>query len=735
MADDVQVRFSADVSNLVGGIGQINDAISTVSNSLKALAALAGVALTFEGLKSSFNDLAAFADEVQNTQAKVGGTIQSMTLFSGVATMAGVSFKSLADTYSSATTQLARAAVDGFDPTNKALATFGISAKSLIGIPVDEFFNRIAGAVSKFNPSIALANNVRTAFGAGMVEMIPTLIKGSEEFGDLQEAVEKAQKSLASALPGISETNEKLTLMSISSKAFAASVFTALKPAIDAAIDGFVKLTSSVSVETIRNVANQVANVLIDIAASVAGFFVRASAEIDNFTGKLDSLRPRVGFDLTIDGPAEALITWLAKISGNYDKLKDDLSKPLKFSIGEADSGGAAPSLDVMNDRLRAIQESAEAAHTAINNMIPVSGTWQAAAQDLAQLNREVTSLADNFTRMNAKDVLATTGTTAGIKAINEEIKTLQEGLQRQTILLEQGVAQYRLTEGEKVEAVRKATDETYALQLEALNRELALANKSADQRQLVLNKISELENKYATATVKINGDAAAAVQKQWEDITNALQGAFNAQLRGMLAGTTSFAQGFRNILGDMVIYGIEAIEKLAVKWLIKEATELTATQATEAAKVAASTAATTAGIAAQTAAATAAIQRGVAATFANASAWFALSLGPAAPAAAAAVSTEVEATSLGLLATSAEQGEYQVRAGLYNLHDDEAVLPAPAAQAFRDLAEGGGLGGGSHLHLHGQLIDGPSLARFARDNASLFAGALKNFAQLNPRG
>jgi hypothetical protein len=48
--------------------------------------------LSFEGLKAGFDSLAKFADEFQNAQAKIGGSLESVTTLSGVATLAGVSW-------------------------------------------------------------------------------------------------------------------------------------------------------------------------------------------------------------------------------------------------------------------------------------------------------------------------------------------------------------------------------------------------------------------------------------------------------------------------------------------------------------------------------------------------------------------------------------------------------------------------------------------------------------------
>src|SRR5262249_36009526 len=149
--------------------------------------------------------------------------------------------------------QVQKSTSDAYGPAAQGLRSLGLSAKELQGLPVDQWFEKVSDAIARFNPSVTLTANVQQAFGRGFAELMPLLTQGSDHFEELKNAVDEAQRGLAETLPGISETEEKLTLLSLSSRNFAAQIFTALKPAIDAAIDGFASVAHSITIEDIRN--------------------------------------------------------------------------------------------------------------------------------------------------------------------------------------------------------------------------------------------------------------------------------------------------------------------------------------------------------------------------------------------------------------------------------------------------------------------------------------------------
>ena len=331
-----------------------------------------------------------------------------------------------------------------------------------------------------------LTANVTAAFGRGFADLMPLLIQGGDSFKELEASVRKVQEGLASTLPGISETEAKLTMLKLSSQAFAAQVFTALKPAADAAIDGFAALTRSITLDDIRDTANKIANVLVDIAASVAVFMVKAGVQVDNLKTKLTSLG---GFkiDLIAEGDFPGIrsaLGWLSRLTGNYEKTKDILSKPLTFSVGESGTSGGGVASSV-SDQLKTIEDDAQRAHDKINNIIPVSGTWLAVSQDLAHLNSEVVAAGENFTHLNAKalDLGGRSGVEAAISGINAQIAAETAAYDTQVEHINSLAKTFQISETTKTSMLSQALEQRFSDQLISIAQESEIAGLSVQQK------------------------------------------------------------------------------------------------------------------------------------------------------------------------------------------------------------------------------------------------------------
>ena len=223
------------------------------------------------------------------------------------------------------------------------------------------------------------------------------------------------------------------------------------------------------------------------------------------------------------------------------------------------------------------------------------------------------------------------------------------------------------------------------------------------------------------------------ASQKQMaQTITQNLQivtGAFNSQLRGLLAGTTSWATAMKNIAGDLFMKMIE----LGEQWVVTHAGQMIADAATSKTQAAAAVA-TKAATEAAAATSTVTIDAGVAyaGVFANLSPL----LGPAAAGPAGAAYAQVLAMGLPKL----EVGAWEIPSVMPALlHPGEMVVPANFASGIRGAAAGGGgggQGGGST-----QLVFAPSVSAFnpsgmqstLRSMMPQLAQMLRQYQNLNP--
>ncbi len=297
------------------------------------------------------------------------------------------------------------------------------------------------------------------------------------------------------------------------------------------------------------------------------------------------------------------------------------------------------------------------------------------------------------------------------VREIGAEIKLLHQGLAEQKLVLDAEANQFQITQNQKYAMLEAETQKEYEAELALLQQEAALGDLSVRQRLNVINQIAVLEAKHRTDMIKLDEQAIAQQQQIWTTSLSAIENAFNSQLRGLLAGTTSWSQAFKNILGDIIIKFIEMCEQMVVKWLAAELAQTTATTSGAAARAAAEQTAAGSGILANAASALQAIMTDATQTFAGVFAFLAPTMGPAAAGPAAAAQASVAAAAIFDVGT-----DYVVRGGLALIHQGETIVPARGSGPYT--------GGVQAPQIHAPVsinvsaLDSQSVARFFNNNS-----------------
>jgi hypothetical protein len=319
------------------------------------------------------------------------------------------------------------------------------------------------------------------------------------------------------------------------------------------------------------------------------------------------------------------------------------------------------------------------------------------------------------------------------VKDIGAEIKLLQQGLAEQKTVLDAEASQFQITQNQKYAMLEAETQREYEAELALLNQEAALGNISVKQWNEVLLKIAELKEKHNADMLRLDEQAIAQQQQMWNSALGSIESAFNSQLRGLLAGTTTWSQAFKKILGDLIIQFIETCETMVVKWAAAQLAQTTATTTGAAARAAAEQGASSAGVLSTIANAVKAIMTDAGQAFAGVFAFLAPTMGPAAAGPAAAAQASVSAAAIFDVGT-----DYVVRGGLALIHPGETIIPA---------ARGSGpfTGAGMSTQVHAPVsinvsaLDSQSVARFFNDNSRhmmrAINDAVKRGAHLGLRG
>ncbi len=308
----------------------------------------------------------------------------------------------------------------------------------------------------------------------------------------------------------------------------------------------------------------------------------------------------------------------------------------------------------------------------------------------------------------------------APLKDINGEIKLLRLGLTEQKVVLNAEASQFQITQNQKFAMLEAETQKEYEAEATLLQQKEELGNLSVEQRKKVLDKIAELEAKHRVDMIKLDEQAIAQQQQMWTTSLNTIESAFNSQLRGLLAGTTSWSKAFKNILSDIIIKFIEMCEQMVVKWVAAQLAQTTATTNGAAARAAAEQTAASSGILANAANAMRAIMTDAAQAFAGVFAFLAPTMGPGAAGPAAAAQASVSAAAIFDVGT-----DYVVRGGLALIHQGETIMPARGSGRYT------GAGQGAQIHapvsISVSALDSQSVARFFNDNSKHMLRAIND--------
>jgi hypothetical protein len=363
--------------------------------------------------------------------------------------------------------------------------------------------------------------------------------------------------------------------------------------------------------------------------------------------------------------------------------------------------GQASAAIDKSQQSFAAFGAGASAALARINDMARASGASQ---QEVAR---------------------------ASLAAINGEISAERSALAQKEALYSALTKLKIMSAGERLAAGRAALDAEYESARAMLQKELQLGDMSLVQRQAVLNRMLQLDQKYASDNQRLMLQSTEQMVAPWNHMIDSMSSSFSSSLSGMIMGTKNLQQTLNSltqaVVSQFVKMGVDVVADWAKKQLALVALSVTG----EGQK----TAAATAGAAARTGVSGAeaageeasifsSVLRSITAsaseTFAGVFGFLSPVMGPAAAGpAAAAQGAVMSVAAFDIGAWSIPQDQ------LAMVHQNELVMPAAEAGAFRSMlsnqVNGAGQqasGGDTHVHLNVSAMDAASVKNWLGNNS-----------------
>jgi hypothetical protein len=244
MADqEQQIRFGAQTKELTAAIENIKSQLEGLREFATGMTEKLSELFAAEKLVEFTKSMGELGEQTERLALTLGVSTESVGELSGLAKLTGTNVESLAMSLERMSLNVQRAASDAFSPAAEAMRVLHLNAKDLIGLPADKYFEKLADAVSKFNPSLKLTNALQELGGRGVAQLVPTLIQGSEAYKHFGQAIADTGSKLSeAATKGMVETQHGLVLLGSSIQGAGTAVFDAFKPAIDGVVRSLIDL-------------------------------------------------------------------------------------------------------------------------------------------------------------------------------------------------------------------------------------------------------------------------------------------------------------------------------------------------------------------------------------------------------------------------------------------------------------------------------------------------------------
>jgi hypothetical protein len=316
---------------------------------------------------------------------------------------------------------------------------------------------------------------------------------------------------------------------------------------------------------------------------------------------------------------------------------------------------------------------------------------------------------------------------------ISEEILANQRAINKIELGMEQDNTNFlksmgAISDSAAIARTKDTNEKIYELDRQLAVEQTQLADMTSEQKQKADDKLVQLDKQHTRDMAKYEQEAALESTKYWKTAYDSITSSMSTAIKGMITEGMTFQKAMYNVIKSVLDTFITMAVQAAAKWLWSEVVMTGATTAYTAIRTAIMGTAATEAAVATTASNVGRVESetAVAAMGAASSVASVPYVGPVLAAAAAAA---MEGMGQGYAVQASAAGGYDIPSGInpvVQAHAQEMILPANIANTIRGMTGGAPPGGDTHIHNWNiSALDAKSFQAFARQNSSVFAGAV----------
>jgi hypothetical protein len=522
MASKVQVQFSASIKNLIDATNQVKTAIDEVAEQAEAANAMlskfgefAGISLGVEGIKRFVESMAELGEHTEDMAAQLGMSTTSIQELGYLAKMTGGDADSMALAFERLQANLQRAQ----NPTSQqaqALRALGLSARELIGVPLDQQMAKLADAFSHFADGGNKTAAAMMLFGRAGARMIPLLDQGSQGLQTMADNSENTAAIMsAQTIKALADLNKSLIGAKASLVGMSGTLVGIFAPDLADATNKLNEFVSTLAIMIETGNVWEYVSTDIGTRLEVLGLktvrLVKAMEDLRNMH-PLEAWK-----DLSIGQQA---------IDGLQKKINGDL----------------APVIAKAREQLKALLAPPPPPPGGGKPQVPPTN-----------VNRG----AENSAR---------------IAGLNNEMQYEEKAYQQTVAHLNAEAKIGIITEQQKVQQQLAAVNQREKAEEWLLGREKAIGGLSAEQYQEIENKKTQSKQKAAADRQKIEDKSNEDISASAKRAADSIASAFNSQLSKLLAGQETWSQAMKGMFSSMIEAMISKLVTLIAEYALLNA-------------------------------------------------------------------------------------------------------------------------------------------------------------------
>lgn len=764
MADDVSVKFGANIEGVIAGVNDIKAQIGSLADSAESIrSTFAGVGTALAEL-FAVDQIAAYAEHMSDLgeqairmSSMLGISVEDVQKLGFAAKMTGGDTEGMAMSMGRFERNIAEAQ-SGTGKAYEAFHNLGISLEDLKTKTPDQLLGQVADAFARTADGATKYAYAVDLGGRTWGQMIPLLDQGSSGLQKMGDTATQTGSILTSEMAEAFErTHQGIVVMDASMQGVSITLFDSFLPAINAIIQGLTDLAQWFN-EAAKS-GGSMREIILLIEAAFDGLVMGIESGVVGAKTAIEGLGLAF-FDLkeTADGVVAAIVDL-------FEGLGRVIKDALTGNLGAIRSDYAQAINQMKTDWAAAMHEMGQAADEFGNDTIMSWAKLQQRANEMwAALSGG--GKAASSPGVNKPGLPPAPTGASGKDDSSEDNEHTRAEMELEQLRFQQKVqdidAEFNLqqiTETRKIELLTQAANEQYGIDQKALDDALRTDQEYNDQSAI-------LYQKHILEISKLNEQLAAAQKKEyeaelapWKQLMGDMGSAYNTWVNGIISGSQTVTQATARAFSDMEVKFTEILAKMTAEFLVFEATSGKgllgfgtsnpfaalggagaaaggaaggASAAAQAAALTANTAALAAGTAATagstlattantTTTATTGAQ-GLLATIENTTATLANTI---------ALDAQKVASFIGSFLPSFDVGSWSVPGDMVaQIHGGEMIIPAGPAAAIRSGsaslgASTGSASGAGTFNITIQAIDTQTGAQFLKNNMAVIAAGM----------